>query len=64
MTFDEYISDLEARRDALQSRLSLIRASDISADAKNELYEAISEEAKNLRLDIEAALRAYRKNPS
>lgn len=63
MTFDEYIADCEAKRDALRFRLLLVAHSKLSSKVRNERLKAITAEAKALKAEIEAVARANQKRP-
>jgi hypothetical protein len=63
MTLDEYIADIEAKRNALQLRLALTLTSDLSLDVKTERFNQIAEEARALRLEVEEAVSKVQKRP-
>jgi hypothetical protein len=63
MTLDEYIADIEAKRNALQLRLALTLTSDLSLDVKTERFNQIAEEARALRLEVEEAVSKAQKRP-
>ena len=56
MTFDEYLDDMEAKRDALRLRLQIVMASDIPPAVKNERIIEITQEVIVLKNEILATL--------
>lgn len=56
MTSDEYIADIEARRDAFQLRLSLIMASDLPPRVKDYRIKLVTREITALRKEVEQAV--------
>ena len=63
MTYDEFIADCEAKRDALRFRLLLVAHSKLSIRVRNERLRAITAEAKALREEIEVTAKRYKKRP-
>ena len=56
MTNDEYIAEVEAKREALRLRLALIMASDIPQRVKTARINAVTREAVALKEEIKAAI--------
>jgi hypothetical protein len=56
MTFDEYIAEAEAKRDALRLKLHIVTASAIPQDVKNERIQEITQEVIMLKDEILATL--------
>jgi hypothetical protein len=63
VTFDEYIADCEAKRDALRLRLLLVAHTKLSSKVRNERIRVITAEAKALRAEMVAVLSASQKRP-
>jgi hypothetical protein len=63
VTHDEFITDCEAKRDALRFRLLLIAHSKLTSRVRNERLRAFTAEAKALRIEIEEAAKRYQKRP-
>ena len=63
MTYDEFIADCEAKRDALRFRLLLIAHSKLTTRVRHARLRTITAEAKALRLQIEDAVKRYQKRP-
>jgi hypothetical protein len=63
VTYDEFIADCEAKRDALRFRLLLIAHSKLTTRVRNARLRTITAEAKALRLQIEDAVKRYQKRP-
>jgi len=54
---DEYIADMEAKRDNLRLQLRIVMASNIPSSVKNERIEEITRQVVTLKNEILAALR-------
>ena len=63
MTYDEFIADCEAKRDALRFRLLLVAHSKLTTRVRNARLRTITAEAKALRTQIEDAVRRHQKRP-